>query len=69
MDIVSVLKDYLRFPGISADPNAKQHISDSANYLAALLEKAGTQSEIVPTAEILLSSGATTPSVKISRTS
>ena len=50
MDIVSVLKDYLRFPGISADPNAKQWILDSASYLAGLLEKAGAKSEIVPTA-------------------
>ena len=50
MNIVDVVKDYIRFPGISADPNARQGIADTCGFLAALLEKAGARAEIVPTA-------------------
>ncbi len=50
MEIKSVLEEYLKFPGISAVPEAKSAILDTANFLAALLKKAGANSEIVKTA-------------------
>lgn len=50
MDITSVVKEYIRFPGISADPNAHQGIADTCTFLAKLLEQAGVPAEIVQTA-------------------
>ncbi|MCD8283840.1 MAG: M20/M25/M40 family metallo-hydrolase, partial [Opitutae bacterium] len=50
MDIKSVLSEYLRFPGISADPSAKQAIADTAKFLAGLLSRAGATPQIVETA-------------------
>ncbi|MCR5183151.1 MAG: M20/M25/M40 family metallo-hydrolase [Opitutales bacterium] len=50
MDILSVVKEYLRFPGISADPAAKPAIDATADYLVGLLTKAGCKAERVETA-------------------
>lgn len=50
MEITDVLKKYIRFPGISADPNAGQGIADTCDFLVALLNEAGASAEIVPTA-------------------
>lgn len=50
MEITDVVKKYIQFPGISADPAAKQGIADTCNFLADLLNQAGASAEIVPTA-------------------
>jgi len=49
MDIVSVLKEYAKFPGISADPAYADGIKKTYEFLANLLKKAGTEPEIVAT--------------------
>ena len=50
MEITEVVKKYIQFPGISANPDAKQAIADTCRFLAGLLEEAGARPEIVPTA-------------------
>lgn len=50
MEIVEVVKKYISFPGISADPNAKPAILETANYLLDLLTQAGCKTELVETA-------------------
>lgn len=50
MNIAEILADYVRFPSVSADPAFARGVKDTADFLARLLEKAGAQSEIVPTA-------------------
>lgn len=49
MNIVDVLKEYAKFPGISADPAYAAGIKDTGEFLAKLLKKAGAEPEIAPT--------------------
>lgn len=49
MNIVEVLKNYAKFPGISADPDCAGGIKDTYEFLAKLLDAAGAPAEIVPT--------------------
>lgn len=49
MNIVEVVKEYVRFPSVSADPAFADGVKGTYEFLAALLDKAGAKSEIVPT--------------------
>lgn len=49
MNIVEVVKEYVRFPSVSADPAFADGVKGTYEYLAALLNRAGAKSEIVPT--------------------
>lgn len=49
MNIIDVLKEYAKFPGISADPAYAGGIRETYEYLAKLLAAAGAVPEIVPT--------------------
>ena len=50
MEITKIVQEYIKFPGISANPEFKNGIADTAEFLANLLENAGAKSEIVQTA-------------------
>ena len=49
MNIIDVVKEYVKFPSISADPAFAGGVKKTYEFLAALLDKAGAKSEIVPT--------------------
>lgn len=49
MEITKVVQEYVKFPGISADPAFKDGIAGTVDFLANLLKTAGAQAEIVPT--------------------
>lgn len=49
MNIVEVVKEYVRFPSVSADPAFADGVKGTYEFLAALLNKAGAKAEIVPT--------------------
>lgn len=50
MNIIEVVKEFIKFPGISADPAAKPAVLATAEFLRELLEKSGCRAETVPTA-------------------
>ncbi len=49
MNIVEVVKEYVRYPSVSADPAFAEGVKGSYEFIAKLLEKAGAKPEIVPT--------------------
>ncbi|PTY02705.1 peptidase M20 [Opitutaceae bacterium EW11] len=48
-DPVEKLKEYIRFPSISADPSAKEGMRGAREHVAGLLKSIGFDVEIVPT--------------------
>lgn len=49
MNIVEVVKEYVRFPSVSADPAFADGVRGTYEFLAKLLREAGAEPEIVPT--------------------
>jgi len=49
VNIIDVVKEYVKFPSISADPAFAGGVKKTYEFLAALLDKAGAKPEIVPT--------------------
>lgn len=49
MNIVDVVKEYVRFPSVSADPAFADGVKGTYEFLAELLKRAGAQPEIFPT--------------------
>lgn len=49
-DVVSAISEFVRYPSVSADPEAKEAVAEAARYLAELLRKyCGCAVELVPT--------------------
>lgn len=49
MNIIEVVKEYVKYPSISADPTYADGVKQTYEFLAKLLDKVGAKSEIVPT--------------------